>query len=65
MTGGMGFPPSLRMAIIPRIEWPLWVISGHRKVSSRCLLYTQKQTLELSRVTSALCQSDIADFFSA
>jgi len=37
-------------------ECPLWVKSGHRRKSGQCPLYPQKQTLELSRVMSALCQ---------
>src|SRR5262249_51295853 len=35
---------------------PLWVKSGHWGTSEQCPLYPQKQTLELSRVMSALCQ---------
>jgi hypothetical protein len=34
----------------------LWVISGHCNQFAQCPLYSQKQTLELSRVMSALCQ---------
>jgi hypothetical protein len=34
---------------------PLWVKSGHRRTSNQCPLYTQKQTLKLSREMSA-CQ---------
>src|SRR5262249_37283695 len=35
---------------------PIWVKSGHWGTSEQCPLYPQKQTLELSRVMSALCQ---------
>ena len=39
-----------------RRQCPLWVKSGHFGVPKRCPLYPQEQTLELSRVMSALCQ---------
>src|SRR6516165_5714585 len=35
---------------------PLWVKSGHSRSFARCPLYHQKQTLELSREMSAMCQ---------
>ena len=38
------------------LQCPLWVKSGHRGQLKQCLLYPQKQTLELSRAMSALCQ---------
>src|SRR5262249_42860409 len=41
---------------VPWMECPLWIKSRHCTVSSRCPLYPQKQTLELSRLMSALCQ---------
>src|SRR5262245_33607633 len=41
---------------ISAVEPPLWVNNGHRGGLNRCLLYPQKQTLELSRVMSALYQ---------
>src|SRR5262245_13036030 len=43
-------------AVIPNCQCPLWVKSGHWGTSEQCPLYPQKQTLELSRVMSALCQ---------
>src|SRR5215469_8569324 len=33
-----------------------WVRSGDRSASAQCPLYSQKRTLELGRVMSALCQ---------
>ena len=39
-----------------RRQCPLWVKSRHRGISNQCPLYPQKQTLELIRVMSALCQ---------
>src|SRR5215472_13141440 len=39
-----------------QMQCPLWVKSGHQGQLKECLLYPQKQTLELSRVMSALCQ---------
>src|SRR6516162_2501722 len=41
---------------VARAGCPLWVKSRHRGISHQCLLYPQKQTLELSREMSALCQ---------
>jgi hypothetical protein len=37
-------------------QCPLWVKSRHDNQLAQCPLYLQKQTLELSRVMSALCQ---------
>src|SRR5215469_5511838 len=48
--------PSFCVATIPRTECPLWVKSRHRGISNQCPLYPRKQTLELSRVMSAMCQ---------
>src|SRR5262249_44012814 len=39
-----------------QLQCPLWVKSRHWGRRDRCPLYPQKQTLELSRVMSALCQ---------
>jgi hypothetical protein len=44
-------------------ECPLWVKSGHCGAAVRCPLYPQKQTLELSRVMSALCQKRTLEIF--
>src|SRR6516162_9188569 len=45
-------------------QCPLWVISRHCAVSGRCPLYPQKQTSELSRGMSALCQKRTWDQFA-
>jgi hypothetical protein len=39
-----------------RESCPLWVKSGHRSASNRCLLYPQKRTLLRAIGMSALCQ---------
>src|SRR5262249_37200130 len=39
-----------------RTRCPLWVISRHCISRASCPLYPQKQTSELNRVMSALCQ---------
>jgi hypothetical protein len=51
-----GVGPSFCAATILRTKCPLWVISGHRALKSRCLLYPQKRTLVERVVMSALCQ---------
>src|SRR5262249_31861110 len=48
------FDPCSGSCLRPRCL--LWVKSRHRGTSNQCPLYPQKQTLELAREMSALCQ---------
>src|SRR5262249_35211991 len=43
-------------SVVTRCECPLWVISGHCRISARCPLYPRKRTSPNAIAMSAMCQ---------